>query len=44
VRGVRRAARLRNRIRDDASVLLALCPDTAAIVSNWKLVDKMWDV
>jgi predicted enzyme related to lactoylglutathione lyase len=30
--------------RDDASVLLALCADPAAIVPNWKLVDKMWNV
>ncbi len=30
--------------RDDASVLLALCPDPAAIVPNWKLVDKTWNV
>jgi predicted enzyme related to lactoylglutathione lyase len=30
--------------RDDASVLLALCLNPAAIVPNWKLVDKMWNV
>jgi predicted enzyme related to lactoylglutathione lyase len=30
--------------RDDASVLLALCADPAAIVPNWKLVDQTWDV
>jgi predicted enzyme related to lactoylglutathione lyase len=30
--------------RDDASVLLAFCADPAAIVPNWKLVDKMWNV
>jgi predicted enzyme related to lactoylglutathione lyase len=30
--------------RDDATVLLALCPDPAAIVPNWKLVDKTWNV
>jgi predicted enzyme related to lactoylglutathione lyase len=30
--------------RDDASVLLALCLNLAAIVPNWKLVDKMWNV
>ena len=30
--------------RDDASVLLALCRDPSAIVPNWKLVDKMWNV
>jgi len=30
--------------RDDASVLLALCADPAAIVPNWKLVDKTWNV
>jgi predicted enzyme related to lactoylglutathione lyase len=30
--------------RDDATVLLALCSDQAAIVPNWKLVDKMWNV
>lgn len=30
--------------RDDASVLLALCADPAAIVPNWKIVDKMWNV
>jgi predicted enzyme related to lactoylglutathione lyase len=30
--------------RDDASVLLALCRDAGAIVPNWKLVDKTWDL
>ena len=30
--------------RDDASVLLALCRDAGAIVPNWKLVDKTWNV
>jgi predicted enzyme related to lactoylglutathione lyase len=30
--------------RDDATVLLALCADPAAIVPNWKLVDKTWNV
>ena len=30
--------------RDDASVLLALCPDPAAIVPNWKIVDQTWNV
>jgi len=30
--------------RDDAVVLLALCGDPAAIVPNWKLVAKMWNV
>jgi predicted enzyme related to lactoylglutathione lyase len=30
--------------RDDASVLLALCRDAGAIVPNWKLVDKMWNL
>ena len=30
--------------RDDATVLLALCEDAAAIVPNWKLVDKTWDL
>jgi predicted enzyme related to lactoylglutathione lyase len=30
--------------RDAASVLLALCADRSAIVPNWKLVDKMWNV
>jgi predicted enzyme related to lactoylglutathione lyase len=30
--------------RDDVSVLLSLCTDAGAIVPNWKLVDKMWDV
>ena len=30
--------------RDEASVLLALCADAAAIVPNWKLVDKTWNV
>jgi predicted enzyme related to lactoylglutathione lyase len=30
--------------RDDATVLLALCADPSAIVPNWKLVDKMWNV
>ena len=30
--------------RDDASVLLALCRDASAIVPNWKIVDKTWNV
>ena len=30
--------------RDEAVVLLALCPDPSAIVPNWKLVEKTWDV
>lgn len=30
--------------RDDASVLLALCRTPGAIVPNWKLVDKTWNV
>jgi predicted enzyme related to lactoylglutathione lyase len=30
--------------RDDAVVLLALCSDPAAIVPNWKLVSKMWNL
>jgi predicted enzyme related to lactoylglutathione lyase len=30
--------------RDEATVLLALCPDQAAIVPNWKLVDQTWNV
>jgi predicted enzyme related to lactoylglutathione lyase len=30
--------------RDDASVLLALCRDPTAIVPNWKIVDKTWNV
>ena len=30
--------------RDDATVLLALCADPAAIVPNWKVVDKIWNV
>ena len=31
-------------VRDDASVLLALCRDASAIVPNWKIVDKTWNV
>ena len=30
--------------RDDASVLLALCGDAAAIVPNWKIVTNTWNV
>ena len=30
--------------RDDASVLLALCSDPAAIVPNWKIVSNTWNV
>jgi predicted enzyme related to lactoylglutathione lyase len=30
--------------RDEASVLLALCGDPAAIVPNWKLVSNTWNV
>ena len=30
--------------RDNASVLLALCADAAAIVPNWKIVDQTWNV
>jgi hypothetical protein len=30
--------------RDEASVLLALCADPSAIVPNWKVVDKTWNV
>jgi catechol 2,3-dioxygenase-like lactoylglutathione lyase family enzyme len=30
--------------RDDAVVLFALCADPAAIVPNWKIVDKTWNV
>jgi len=31
-------------VRDDATVLLALCRDTEAIVPNWKIVDKTWNL
>jgi predicted enzyme related to lactoylglutathione lyase len=30
--------------RDEATVLLALCRDASAIVPNWKLVDKTWNL
>jgi catechol 2,3-dioxygenase-like lactoylglutathione lyase family enzyme len=30
--------------RDEVSVLMALCPDPAKIVPNWKIVDKIWNV
>jgi len=31
-------------VRDEATVLLALCADAGLIVPNWKLVDKTWDL
>ncbi|MFL5927891.1 MAG: VOC family protein [Gaiellaceae bacterium] len=30
--------------RDDAVVLLALCREASAIVPNWKIVDKTWNL
>lgn len=30
--------------RDGVSVLMALCPDPAKIVPNWRIVDKVWNV
>ena len=31
-------------VRDEATVLLALCRDAEAIVPNWKIVDKTWNL
>ena len=30
-------------VRDGATILLALCPDSERIVPNWKIVDKTWN-
>jgi predicted enzyme related to lactoylglutathione lyase len=30
--------------RDEATVLLALCPEPERIVPNWQIVDKVWNV
>jgi predicted enzyme related to lactoylglutathione lyase len=30
--------------RDDATILMALCPEPARIVPNWKIVDNVWNV
>jgi catechol 2,3-dioxygenase-like lactoylglutathione lyase family enzyme len=29
--------------RDEATILLALCPEPARIVPNWRVVDKIWN-
>jgi predicted enzyme related to lactoylglutathione lyase len=29
--------------RDEATILLALCPDATGIVPNWRIVDKVWN-
>jgi catechol 2,3-dioxygenase-like lactoylglutathione lyase family enzyme len=29
--------------RDEATILLALCPDPTRIVPNWRIVDKVWN-
>ena len=29
-------------VRDEATILLALCPDVERIVPNWRIVDKTW--
>lgn len=30
--------------RDEAVVLMALCPEPEQIVPNWKIVDRVWNV
>jgi predicted enzyme related to lactoylglutathione lyase len=30
-------------VRDEATILLALCSDAERIVPNWKIVDKTWN-
>jgi predicted enzyme related to lactoylglutathione lyase len=30
-------------VRDQATILLALCPDGERIVPNWRIVDKTWN-
>ena len=30
-------------VRDQATILLALCADAERIVPNWKIVDKTWN-
>ena len=30
-------------VRDEATILLALCPDVERIVPNWRIVDKTWN-
>jgi predicted enzyme related to lactoylglutathione lyase len=30
--------------RDDAIILMALCPNPERIVPNWRIVDKVWNV